>query len=106
MAAAEQILAVTEDMNKRAAEIGTQAGDILTTQRNVTNIFQNMGRDFSGRIPSLMTSKMIAMEDIYQGINETLNGYQDFLSNVAKTYEWNDAEAARISRTLGVGEGR
>ena len=78
---------------------------LLSDQNAVTNIFQGMGRDFSGRIPSLMTEKMIAMEDIYQGINDTLNGYKDFLSDAAKNYEWNDAEAAQWTRSLGVGGG-
>ncbi|MBQ7155749.1 MAG: hypothetical protein IJR85_09380 [Synergistaceae bacterium] len=97
-----KILAVTEEMERRAGEIGNKAGEILDIQNNVTNIFQNMGRDFSGRIPSLMTEKMIAMEDVYQTINATLNGYKDFLSDAAKNYEWNDSEAARWSRNLGV----
>ena len=97
-----KILAVTEEMERRAGEIGDKAGEILDIQTNVTNIFQNMGRDFSGRIPSLMTEKMIAMEDVYQNINATLNGYKDFLSDAAKNYEWNDSEAARWSRNLGV----
>lgn len=100
-----RILAVTEEMERRASDIGNQADEILSTQNAVTNIFQGMGRDFSGRIPSLMTEKMIAMEDIYQGINDTLNGYKDFLSDAAKNYEWNDAEAAQWTRSLGVGGG-
>lgn len=100
-----KILAVTEEMERRAADIGTQASEILSTQNAVTNIFQGMGRDFSGRIPSLMTEKMIAMEDIYHGINETLNGYKDFLSSTAKNYDWNDSEASRWMRSLNVGGG-
>ena len=95
-----KISAVTEEMERRAADIGNNADILLHFQNDVTNIFQNMGRDFSGRIPSLMTEKMIAMEDVYQGINATLNNYSDFLSNVAKTYEWNDSEAARWTRSL------
>ena len=97
-----KILAVTEEMISRASNIGNKAEEILDIQNAVTNIFQNMGRDFSGRIPSLMTEKMIAMEDVYQGINSTLNGYKDFLSNAARDIEWTDAEAARLTRTLGV----
>lgn len=95
-----KILAVTEEMERRAAYIGENAATLLDVQNAVTNIFQNMGRDFSGRIPSLMTEKLIAMEDVYQGINTTLNGYRDFLSEAAKNYEWNDSEAARWTRTL------
>ena len=95
-----KILAVTEEMERRATDIGSNAGTLLDVKNAVTEIFQNMGRDFSGRIPSLMTEKMIAMEDVYRGINETLNGYRDFLSDVAKNYEWNDSEAASWTREL------
>ena len=95
-----KISAVTEEMQRRAAYIGSNAGTLLDIQNAVTDIFQNMGRDFSGRIPSLMTEKMIAMEDVYRGINDTLNGYKDFLSDAAKNYEWNDSEAARWTRAL------
>ncbi len=100
-----KILAVTEEMERRASDIGNKAGEILDTQNAVTNIFQNMGRDFSGRIPSLMTEKMIAMESVYQGINATLNGYKDFLVDAARNYEWNDAEAAQWARSMNVGGG-
>ena len=97
-----KILAVTEEMERRASDIGNNAENILNIQNAVTDIFQNMGRDFSGRIPSLMTEKMIAMEEVYQGINATLNGYKDFLSNAAKNYDRNDSEAARRTISLGV----
>ena len=95
-----KILAVTDEMKNRAAGIGNNADALLNAQNAVTNIFQNMGRDFSGRIPSLMTEKMIAMEETYQGINAKLNEYKDFLSEVAKNYEWNDSEATRWFQSL------
>ena len=95
-----KISAVTEEMNSRADSIGNEADDLLSKQKAVTNIFQNMGLDFSGRIPSLMTEKMIAMEDTYQGINATLNGYKEFLVDTAQSYEWTDAEAARWIMSL------
>ena len=97
-----KILAVTEEMERRAGDISNKAGEILNVQNSVTDIFQNMGRDFSGRIPSLMTEKMIAMESVYQSINQTLNNYSTFLTNTARSMEWTDAEAARWSRNLGV----
>ena len=100
-----KILAVTEEMERRASDIGNKAGEILDTQNAVTNIFQNMGRDFSGRIPSLMTEKMIAMESVYQGINATLNGYKDFLVETARNYEWTDSEAARWMTSINPGGG-
>ena len=96
-----QIKAVTDEMQRRAGNIGAGAGEILSSQQKVTGIFQNLGRDFSGRIPSLMTEKMIAMEDIYSGINETLNGYKTFLEEAAQSYEWTDSEAARWAANLG-----
>lgn len=96
-----KILAVTQEMESRAEIIGNNADTLLDVQNAVTNIFQNMGRDFSGRIPSLMTEKMIAMEDVYQGINAKLNDYKNFLSDAAKNYEWNDSEAARWTQSLG-----
>ena len=95
-----KILAVTDEMKNRAAGIGNNADALLNAQNAVTNIFQNMGRDFSGRIPSLMTEKMIAMEDVYQGINATLNNYRDFLVDAADNYDWNDSEASRWTRLL------
>ena len=95
-----KILAVTEEMQNRAANIGNNADNLLNSQNAVTDIFQNMGRDFSGRIPSLMTEKMIAMEEVYHGINATLNNYRDFLIDAARNYEWNDSEASRWTRSL------
>ena len=100
-----KILAVTTEMEARASDIGTKADSILDIQNAVTNIFQSLGRDFSGRIPSLMTEKMIAMEDIYQGINGTLNGYAAFLSDAAKNYDLSDREGARWARSLNLGGG-
>lgn len=97
-----KILAVTEEMQQRAGEIGHRADELRESQSNVTSIFQNMGRDFSGRIPSLMTEKMIAMESVYNGINATLNGYKDFLNDAAQTMEWTDSEAARWANSLGL----
>ena len=90
-----KIEVTTEDLRTIAGNIGIDAADILSGQKNVTNIFQNMGREFSGRIPSLMTEKMIAMEDVYRGINDTLTNYSEFLRNAANTYERIDADAGR-----------
>ena len=90
-----KIEVTTEDLKNIAGTIGSNASDILSGQKSVTNIFQNMGREFSGRIPSLMTEKMIAMEDVYQGINDTLTNYSEFLRNAAQSYERIDTEAGR-----------
>ena len=90
-----KIEVTTEDLVTIAGDIGNSADSILSDQNAVTNIFQNMGRDFSGRIPSLMTEKMIAMEDAYHGINDILNNYSGFLQDAAQTYERIDREAGR-----------
>ena len=82
-----QIAAVTRDMDSIAASIGNNADDIQEMQEAVTNIFQNMGRDFSGNIPSLMTESMIAMEEDYQKINDTLHGYKNLLADAARDYD-------------------
>ena len=96
-----KMLYVTDEMISRAGNIGVNASEIFNSQNQVTNIFQNLGRDFSGRIPSLMTEKMIAMESVYQSMNNTLNGYKDFLEDSARTIEWTDEEAAHWATALG-----
>lgn len=96
-----KMLYVTEEMQHRAANIGMNASDIFNSQKQVTGLFQNMGRDFSGRIPSLMIEKMIAMESDYIEMNEALNGYKEFLEDSARNIEWTDEELARWATSLG-----
>ena len=96
-----KLLYVTEEMQQRAQNIGMNADEIFSSQNQVTGIFQNMGRDFSGKIPSLMTEKMIAMESDYKNIKSILKGYQQFLQDSAQTVEWTDAESARWAQALG-----
>ena len=96
-----KILYVTEEIKQRAKNIGMNADEILSSQNHVTGIFQNMGRDFSGKIPSLMNEKMIAMESDYKNINSILNGYKQFLEDSAQSVEWTDEEAARWAQALG-----
>ncbi|MBQ6775152.1 MAG: hypothetical protein IJP53_01715 [Synergistaceae bacterium] len=96
-----KMLYVTEEMISRAGNIGANASDILSSQNQVTGIFQNMGRDFSGKIPALMTEKMIAMESDYQNINSILNGYKEFLEDSARNIVWTDEQAAQWAKALG-----
>ncbi len=95
-----KILAVTEEMMDRASSIGSGASEIRDSQNHITTIIQNMGRNFSGPIPSLIIEKMIAMEDTYSGMNENLNGYKTFLEDTARNYEWTDQEAARWMQSM------
>ena len=96
-----KILYVTEEMKQRAANIGKDTSDILESQKQVTNLFSGLGRDFSGQIPSLMVEKMIAMESHYQDINMTLTNYKEFLEDAAQNMEWTDEESARWAASLG-----
>lgn len=91
-----QMIYDVEEMINRASSIGQNASEILESQNKVTGIFQNMGRDFSGKIPSLMTEKMIAMEGSYHSMNELLNGYKTFIEDAARGIEQTDQEAARV----------
>ena len=96
-----KILYVTEEMKQRAGNIGRDTSEILESQKQVTNLFSGLGRDFSGEIPTLMVEKMIAMESHYQDINMTLTGYREFLEDAAQNMEWTDEESARWAASLG-----
>ena len=82
-----KILAVTDEMMTRASDIGSNASEMQSSQNQILKIFMSMGRDFSGPIPALMIEKMLATEDMYQGMNDTLNGYKSFLEDTARDYE-------------------
>lgn len=92
---------VTEEMMDRARKILESAGRIHESQNAVLNIFSNMGRDFSGKVPSLMTQQMLAMESDYQNMNNMLTSYSEFLDKAADNYEWSDAELAKWASALG-----
>ena len=98
-----KILYVTEEIQQRAANIGVNASAILESQKQITNLFSGLGRDFSGQIPVLMVEKLIAMESNYQDINMTLTGYKEFLEDAASNAEWTDSEASRWALSLGRG---
>lgn len=92
---------VTDEMINRAGTIGENTSRILESQNQITRIFQNMGRNFSGRIPTLMTQTMLAMDKDYKSMNGILTGYKDFLEESAHNYEWNEAELAKWAESLG-----
>ena len=92
---------VTDEMVNRAGIIGQNASEILSSQNKVTDIFQNMGKNFSGKIPSLMTQQMIAMDSDYQAMNTMLGNYKTFLEDSAQNYEWTEEELARWATSLG-----
>ena len=92
---------VTDEMINRASTIGENTSRILESQNQVTRIFQNMGRNFSGRIPTLMTQTMLAMDKDYKSMNGILTGYKDFLEDSAHNYEWTEAELTKWAEALG-----
>ena len=94
---------VTNEMLERAKGIEQNAGRILDSQNKVTGIFQNMGRSFSGRVPTLMTENMLAMDGEYKTMNEILNQYKTFMEDTARNYEWTDEELAKWAQSLGTG---
>ena len=92
---------VTDEMLNRANTIGQDVGRILDSQNAVTKLFQNMGRDFSGKVPSLMTQHMLAMDSDYKAMNEILTQYKAFMEDTAQTYEWTDEQLANWAKALG-----
>ena len=92
---------VTDEMLNRANRIGQNTSNILEKQNMVTSLFKNMGKNFSGKIPGLMTQHMLAMDKEYQTMNGILKNYKDFLEDSARNYEWKDEELARFAESLG-----
>ena len=95
-----KIQVVTDEILRRAKGIGNDIEKILGSQNKVTNIFQNMGRSFSGKVPNLMTQHMIAMESDYKAMNAILSQYKTFMEDTAHNYEWTDEEGARWAQAL------
>ena len=92
---------VTDLMLDRARDIGQDTDRILSSQNKVSEIFSNMGKMFSGRVPTLMTEHMLAMDDDYKDMNVILNAYQVFMEETANNYEWTDVEMSRWAAALG-----
>ena len=95
---------VTDAMLNRAEIIGRSAESILSSQNAVTQTFQNMGHDFSGRVPGLMIRHMTSMESDYKTMNNILNNYKTFMEDAARNYEWTEDELARWAESLGNGQ--
>ncbi|MBR0316832.1 MAG: hypothetical protein IJQ99_08195 [Synergistaceae bacterium] len=91
---------VTDEMLNRAGKVAQESGKIFESQHKVTDIFKNMGKNFSGEIPSLMTQHMLAMDKEYTTMNSILKGYADFIENTARNYEWTDEELARWAESI------
>ena len=92
---------VTDAMLDKANQIGQNTANILEKQNMVTDIFKNMGKGFSGNIPTLMTQHMLGMEKEYQTMNTMLSNYKSFLEDAAHNYEWKEEELARMIESIG-----
>lgn len=91
---------VTDEMLAKADKIGQTASKIFESQNQVTNIFRNMGKNFSGQVPSLMTQHMLAIDKEYVAMNSLLNEYKNFLENTARNYDWTEEQMARWAEAL------
>jgi hypothetical protein len=98
-----KIQAITDEMLSKSQNITRSASELFASQGRVQSIIQNLGADFSGRIPTLMTEHVLGMKSKYEAMNTTLTKYGEFLDNAARTYEWNDKELAGWAEKLGGG---
>ena len=92
---------VTDEMLNRAGTIGQDTQKILDSQNQITKIFCDMGRNFSGNVPELMTQHMLAMDNDYKNMNGILDGYKEFLEDSAHNYEWTEDQLAKWAEALG-----
>ena len=91
---------VTDGMLNSANKIEQEAGNILDSQHKVSEIFSNMGKFFTGRVPSLMVQHMLAMDQEYTNMNGILSNYKTFLEDTANTYDLTEEQLTRAAESL------
>jgi len=89
-----RIQAITGAMHAEADNFSTRADEILQSQGNVSKLIGNMGHDFSGKLPTLMTQDILAVDNKYQSINTTLNEYAGYIHNAVDKYDEDDTQLA------------
>ncbi|MDR1472251.1 MAG: hypothetical protein LBS75_06985, partial [Synergistaceae bacterium] len=89
-------------MHIEADKFATYADEILTSQQGISKLIGNMGHDFNGKLPTLMTQNILSMDKKYQSMNETLKEYSGFIHHAAEIYDANDAQLAAMAAALGV----
>jgi uncharacterized protein YukE len=99
-----QIKAITDEMLEMAGKIHEGKEAISASQNSVLGIMQNLGADFSGKLPTAMLELMLAQKDKYAAVCEAIKDYGDFVEHAAQTYEWTDKEIARWAEKLGKGD--
>jgi surface antigen len=98
-----RIQAITDAMHSEADRFAAYADEILTSQNSISKLVGNMGHDFSGKLPSLITQNMLSMGEKYRSMNENLKEYSGFIHHAAKRYDADDAQLAAMAEALGVG---
>ena len=96
-----KVKVITEEMQGKAVNVALWALDMSHGQNNAMRIIQNLGRDFSGTVPSLIAENLLGMREKYRSMNETLDQYRKFLEHAANNYDWNDRELAKWAASLG-----
>jgi uncharacterized protein YukE len=99
-----QIKVITDEMLERAGKIREGGESISASHNSVLGIMQNLGTDFSGRLPTAMLELMLSQKDKYAAVHEAIKDYGDFVTHAANTYEWTDKEIARWAEKLGRGD--
>ncbi|MDR0647892.1 MAG: hypothetical protein LBF92_00950 [Synergistaceae bacterium] len=96
-----QIKAITDEMLERAGKIRGSGEELGASHDGVLSVMQNMGADFSGKLPTAMLELMLSQKDKYAAVGEAIKDYGDFVEHAANTYEWTDKEIARWAEKLG-----
>jgi surface antigen len=89
-------------MHSEAENFVVKADEIFTSQKSISKLIGNMGHDFSGKLPTLMTQNMLAMDKKYQSINDILKEYSGFIHHAAERYDEDQTYLAGLAGMLGV----
>jgi uncharacterized protein YukE len=93
--AASNIKANIEEMMSLARSISGNADTLYQRQENVRKIIGNMGRCFSGKLPSLMLQNSLNVFTKARAMKDNLkNYYADFLQHAAERIESDDRALA------------
>ena len=60
-----KIQAITVEMLAKSKNVLQGAAEIMESQNRVMEVVRNLGRDFSGKMPALMTGNLLAIREKY-----------------------------------------
>jgi uncharacterized protein YukE len=102
--AASTIKANVEEMLSLARAVSGNADTLYQRQENVRKIIGDLGRCFSGKLPSLMLQNSMNIFAKTRAIRDNLkNYYADFLRHAAVSYEDVDQASAGEAKNLAGG---